>query len=204
MSNATEINPSCPLARDADGNPINMPAEATAWRVRKLAAKAGRPKLLYDSDTGLPLEIPLTATVRQVADEVGEGGRFRLEAIDAAGRAVPNCIAVTAFALEEDEAPCIQPQNMSEQLIAQLVASNTTMVQALASCFAPIHVSPPQIEMSSSPQQAPSANLPGLGALTEVLGPLLAQIGVKLSSGGGPINLGGINPGDAAPAASKG
>lgn len=203
MSNATEINPNYPLARDADGNPINVPAEATAWRVRKLAAKAGRPKLLYDNDTGLPLEIPLTATVRHLADEVGEGGRFRLEAIDAAGRAIPNCIAVTAFALEEEEAP-IQPQNMSEQLIAQLVASNTTMVQSLASCFAPIHVSAPQIETGSSPQLAPAVNLSGLGALSQVLGPLLAQIGVKLSAGGVPINLTGVHPGDAAPAPSKG
>ena len=45
-----------PLAFDANGEPLDVPSHAVAWRVRKLAKKAGRPKVIFDAETGRPLE----------------------------------------------------------------------------------------------------------------------------------------------------
>ena len=33
----------CPLAKDINGDPVEVPAEAVAWRVRRRSGKQGRP-----------------------------------------------------------------------------------------------------------------------------------------------------------------
>ena len=166
-----------PLSRDTDGNPIDVPANATAWRVRKLAAKAGRPKLIYDNETGLPLELPLTASIQQLAEAVSEDGRFRLEAIDQQGRAIPNCVAVTAFEFPEEAPAPVAPSNMMEQLMCRLIDSNTRVTEALASRFAmvqpPTLPAPQAIEPAAAVQ---NQNPLGGAAVAEVINQVLAQI----------------------------
>ena len=51
------------LARDADGNPLEVPAGAKAWRVRRGGGRRGRPRSVFDNETGRQLEIPLDATI---------------------------------------------------------------------------------------------------------------------------------------------
>lgn len=177
--NTETIVPTYPLARDTDGNPIDVPANATAWRVRKLAAKAGRPKLIYDNETGLPLELPLTASILELAEAVSEDGRFRLEAVDQQGRAIPNCVAVTAFEFpEEDAAPApVAPSNMMEQLMCRLIDSNTRVTEALASRFAMVPPAVLPAPQANEPAPAVQNQSPfGGAALAEVINQVLAQI----------------------------
>ncbi|MGZ7079011.1 MAG: hypothetical protein ACXVJT_06320, partial [Thermoanaerobaculia bacterium] len=105
MTNETTLEnaPQYPLANDANGNPLDVPAEAVGWRVRKLARRAGRPKVLFDAETGRPLELPLTVTYDDFVEQVNEPGRFRLEAVDGSGRVIPGCVAVTEVVLDDDD-----------------------------------------------------------------------------------------------------
>lgn len=149
--------PRYPLANDVDGNPLNVPPEAVAWRIRKLALKAGRPKLLFDAETGRPLELPIAASFSDFTESVTQSGRYRLEAIDAHGRLIPGCVAVTELVIGDEE-PTPTPQaDMPQliQLVAQLVETNSRVMQAMASAFGQVHPAPPPQPVVVP---APSAN----------------------------------------------
>lgn len=141
-----------PLANDSNGNPINLPTEAAAWRVRKLARKAGRPRMIYDGETGRPLELPLAISFTDFAESVNEAGRYRLEAVDGQGRLLSGCIAVVELVFD-DEADDAEDTKVAKpsafpaeamQLIAQLVDTNSRVMQAMASAFGQVHPTPSQ------------------------------------------------------------
>jgi hypothetical protein len=50
-----------PLANDANGDPLELREDPVAWRVKETPEKAGRPRSIFDPDTGL--ENPLTSTI---------------------------------------------------------------------------------------------------------------------------------------------
>lgn len=104
-----QLDEGCPLAFDSDGDPLDVPPDAVAWRVRKMAARAGRPKTIYDPETGRQLEIPLTATVNDLADAVADSGRYRLEAVDREGRHLRGCVAVTEVVFDDDDERAPKP-----------------------------------------------------------------------------------------------
>lgn len=139
-----------PLANDADGNPLHVPENAAGWRVRKLARKAGRPKVIFDTENGRPLELSLTVSGEQFAEAVGEAGRYRLEAFDANGQNIPGCVAVTEVAFDEDE-PAVTPTASADavphliQLVGKLVETNARVMEAMASAFG-------QVKPASTPQ----------------------------------------------------
>jgi hypothetical protein len=83
-----------PLGHDAQGQPIDVPERAAAWRVRRHAGGRGRPGLVYGRD-GTPLVVPITATAEDLRAEGAGGGTYRLEALDAEGRPLAGTIAVT-------------------------------------------------------------------------------------------------------------
>jgi hypothetical protein len=142
MNEAQQTPAQCPLANDANGEPLMIPPEAVAWRVRKLARRAGRPKVIFDPETGRPLELALGVNIDDFATQVGESGRYRLEAIDAQGRCIPGCVAVTELILDE-EPEAAQASNTPHadlrELVAQLVESNAQVMKALASAFGQVH-----------------------------------------------------------------
>lgn len=185
MTNETTIEntPLYPLANDANGNPLDMPPEAVAWRVRKLARRAGRPKVLFDAETGRPLELPLTVTYDDFVEQVNEPGRFRLEAVDGGGRVIAGCVAVTEVVLDDDDGGSSIPRNAADtvphlhQLIAQLVEANTQVMKAMASAFGSVHPQPMRIESVGMPSApAPAANpLQALDALKEI-GSMVNQV----------------------------
>jgi hypothetical protein len=142
------------LANDTNGNPIDLPPEAVAWRVRKLARKAGRPKMIYDAETGRPLELPLAISFADFAESVNEAGRYRLEAVDGQGRLLVGCIAIAEVIFDDDDddddaaeetaaAKRSAPPELL-QLISQLVDTNARVMQAMASAFGQVHPSTPQ------------------------------------------------------------
>lgn len=160
MENAQSNSQRYPLAIDSEGNTVEVPTSAVAWRVRKLATKAGRPKLIFDTETGRPLEVPLAITANDLAEHLIESGRYRLEAVDAQGRTLPGCVATTEIAVEEDESksPASNPSlSMMEQLFvqminanSQLINSNTRVMEALAARFSPVTIVEPQREAESA------------------------------------------------------
>lgn len=169
MENSQADSQRYPLAIDSEGNAVEVPSTAVAWRVRKLATKAGRPKLIFDTETGRPLEVALTVTTNDLAEHLTESGRYRLEAVDAQGRTLPGCVATTELAIEEEtksEAPAtLRSLSMMEQLFAQminsnsqLVNSNTRVMEALAARFAPVSILEPQREeVVAAPVAAPAS-----------------------------------------------
>lgn len=142
MTDETTTTQRHPMANDANGNPLHLPENAAGWRVRKLARKAGRPKVIFDSETGRPLELPLTVTYDDFAETVGEVGRYRLEAFDGNGQNIPGCVAITEVSFDDDEEANAPPQtNPTEalphliQLVGKLVETNARVMEAMASAF---------------------------------------------------------------------
>jgi hypothetical protein len=162
--NKTASNvPIFPLAVDADGIPLRVPPEAVAWRVRKLAKRAGRPKIIIDPETGRPLEIPLATPYDDFCDQVGEAGRYRLEGIDADGCPIIRCVAVTEVFDDDDTPQPAPPLNSADaltaalQLVGHLVQSHSKVMEAMASAFGQVQPAHPADPVVIT-QPAPSAN----------------------------------------------
>lgn len=90
MGSTQATDPGCrrvPLARGNDGEPFTVPADASAWRVRRFR-NPGRPgacELVYGDDAA-PLEIGIDTPISEFKESVGHrAGRYRLDAVDADG-----------------------------------------------------------------------------------------------------------------------
>lgn len=74
-----------PLANDENGHPIDVPAEAAGWLVRRHGGGKGRPAAVYDGD-GRPLVVPLEATAADLSAAGLSPGVYRLDAVDGGRR----------------------------------------------------------------------------------------------------------------------
>ena len=74
------------LAFNANGERFEVPANVTAWRVRRMKPR-GAPELVYGRD-GRPLMIPIESEMEDLRDAVGQLGRYRLDPINDDGRTV--------------------------------------------------------------------------------------------------------------------
>src|SRR5687767_10910174 len=95
-----------PLANGANGEPLDVPENAVAWRVRRGGGRRGRPRIVFDNETGRQLEVSIHATIEDLVDCGCPAGRYRLEAVDKDGRLIPGIVAVTeipADAGDDDE-----------------------------------------------------------------------------------------------------
>jgi len=81
-----------PLAHDENGSPLDVPATATGWLVRRHAGGRGRPGAVYDHD-GRPLVVPLEATAAELRACGCLPASYRLDAVDSARRQ----LGVTAY-----------------------------------------------------------------------------------------------------------
>ena len=147
----------CPLARDINGDPVEVPGEAVAWRVRRRSGKQGRPQSVFDPETGTPLEIELDCGIDELRP-FGSGG-YRLDGIDGSGKLIPG---VTAYVeVPTDEAvpppPCDAPTETAAalremtQLLRESMQTNCRALEALASAFGPVRPS------AAHPMPVPSA-----------------------------------------------
>jgi hypothetical protein len=71
MSTQPQRSPSTvPLARDAEGNPVELPEGAVGWRIRRQTG--GRPRLLLDHKKQ-PMLFPLDYTIADTEDILPPG-----------------------------------------------------------------------------------------------------------------------------------
>ena len=126
-----------PLAFDQNGNPLDVPAAAVAWRVRRGGGRRGRPRNVFNPETGLQLEVPLGATLDELINAGCEGDRYLLYPIDGDGRILPGVVGVTEVPTseEDDQEDSAQPRAVpDESYVGQLLA--TIKAQADALCRA--------------------------------------------------------------------
>src|SRR5579863_9110999 len=96
MANTNDTAPNaqpttCPLARDADGNPVELPAGTVAWRVRRHTR--GRPRIVLGVDKQ-PMQLPLAYTIVDLEDILSPGA-YRLDAVDQKGEPLGLTIAIS-------------------------------------------------------------------------------------------------------------
>jgi hypothetical protein len=171
-----------PLANDVNGDPIYLPPEAVAWRVRKMAARAGRPKAIFDPETGRQLEIRIEATIGELAEAVSESGRYRLEALDADGHHIPGYVAFTEVVSDGDEQPqAASPNGSFSEMVAlvkQLVDTNSRVMEAMASAFGqvrPQRNAMPVIVEAAAPRDAGSSgDMATINSIADVIKSVLA------------------------------
>lgn len=109
-----------PLAADGHGNPLHIPDEAVAWRVRRHTG--GRPRMVLAADRR-PLLLPLDTTEEDLNDILGPGS-YRLDAVDEEGE-VLDCVVCTAVGDVEPERPVM---GTSSQPVAPPRASDLRVV----------------------------------------------------------------------------
>jgi hypothetical protein len=88
MSTTTEPSSTtpttCPLARDKDGNAIELPPGASCWRVRRKTG--GRPRIVLGVDKQ-PIQLPLSYSIVDVEDILAPAA-YLLDLVDAKGAAL--------------------------------------------------------------------------------------------------------------------
>src|SRR5215831_14631850 len=131
-----------PLAYDLHGDPLDVPAEAVAWRVRRASGRPGRPQNVYDPETGRQLEIPLESTVDDLRDHGCGPGRYRLEAVDREGKAIVGVVAFTEVVNGEDPDSSVAPGRTPFALVLEklmhAVDTNSRVMEAMAQAFGPV------------------------------------------------------------------
>lgn len=194
------VQPLYPLAFAADGSPLKVPPEAVAWRVRRGGGRPGRPRQVFNSETGRQLDVPLTSTIDDLIDSGCDPDRYRLEAIDHDGHVLLGATAVVEVPSAGDDEAEIALSSDAETIahlrgiIAQLVTANSQTMQAMASAFGtvrPLHEPAPPIVVHQ-PSAAPPPPEPGMRPeqimqLVTTFGPMLSQVlkGFATPSGGG-------------------
>jgi hypothetical protein len=133
-----------PLGNDQHGNPIDVPAEAAAWRVRIGGSRRGRPRNVFDPDTGRQFEVALGSTLDDLREAGLPPGRYRLEAVDREGNLLPGVVALTELADGEDDdgAPTsveMEPLARMLQTIEKQTDTLCRALEAMARAFGPVH-----------------------------------------------------------------
>lgn len=188
-----KANPHCPLAFDADGNPMQLAETARRWRVRRGGGRRGRPRNVFDAETGLQLELPVGASLEDLIERGCPPDRYRLEAVDESGHIIAGVVAVVEVPANDDEVEQAAKDPADNDatvihlrsVIDRLVAANSSTMQAMASAFGtvrPQHEGPaPVVVQAPTPVPAPAESgfkPEQLMQLFTTFGPMLAQ-GIK-------------------------
>jgi hypothetical protein len=139
MENETKEAARYPLAFDQNGNPIEVPTNAVAWRVRRGGGRRGRPRNVFDAETGRQLEVPLGAGLDDLIEAGCPADRYLLYPVDGEGKVIAGIIAVTEIfeSAERDEDESKDEDDfrpspaMFRELLTSLKASNEMLCRAL-------------------------------------------------------------------------
>jgi hypothetical protein len=178
------------LANDLNGNPIDVPEGAVAWRVRRVSGKPGRPQTVYDPETGRQLEVPLDASIDDLRDCGCLPGRYRLDAVDGEGKGIAGVTAYTEISM----GPEVPDQNEIPAGVARLLEtverqSDTIcrVVEALAQSFGPLRpaVAAAPVEANAMKGDDVLKTVAGVGKLVQ---DMFKPGGNGTSGGGGALS----------------
>jgi len=198
---------------DDDGNPIELPAEAVAWRVRRVpSSRGGRPVVIFRG--GRPLELELDAPVEDDLRRLIGAGRYRLDPVDESGRLIAEapCAVVEvskaprstsdelALVLELAREHAETAREFSRQLAA-ITGGTAQLLEAADGAGLTARHAPRVARADSDTSQAPApaAAPSGLAQLAEQWMPMLAHMAARL----GLVPQAAIPAAPAAPAAAQ-
>jgi hypothetical protein len=179
-----------PLAFDVDGNPLDIPEEAVAWRVRRNGGR-GRPRTIFDPETGLQLDVPITSKIEDLIERGCDPDRYRLEAVDREGRVIPTLVAIVEVAAvatpaEVSTQPVIPPDadalRQMTLFAGQMVEANARTMQALASAFGTVHPVQPHPQTPTPIVLEQAAPPPESGMKPEQIMTMIMQLAPTLVS----------------------
>jgi hypothetical protein len=123
------------LAFNMNGEPFEVPTSATGWRVRRMKPK-GAPEVVYGRD-GLPVVLPLDASVDDLRDAVEAPGRYRVDPV-ADHHAIPNAPAGYVF-VHDGAAPVaeLRPQlpSPADDAVIEAMRMNAEIAKAVVGQF---------------------------------------------------------------------
>lgn len=184
MSNQTTQ----PLAKSQTGDPIELPATAATWRVRRLngGPKGGAPEVVYGQD-GLPLTIDIATPAADFPEMVErQAGKYRLDAQDEQGRIIagtpPAYVMVAGAAarherggdgaelgrsfdvIERTTKTMADAMDRQSAQLASLISAVTSLVKSvdrpgMRNDAAPVLMLPPAVPTpTATPAQVPGAD----------------------------------------------
>lgn len=112
------------LAYNMNGEPFEVPATATGWRVRRMKHK-GAPEVVYSRD-GVPLVLPIDAGIDDLREAVGQAGRYRVDPVDEY-RPIHGASAGYVF-IHDGEAPVVLS---APEPISLPAASDNVVIEAM-------------------------------------------------------------------------
>jgi hypothetical protein len=114
-----------PLARDQDGNPIELPDGALGWRIRRQTG--GRPRLLLDSKKQ-PMLFPLDYTIADVED-ILPPGNYLFDVVDKNGEPLGVTVGFSIGMPRNAESVEPDNENSSPMVVPTTLPSTTSDVR---------------------------------------------------------------------------
>jgi hypothetical protein len=172
-----------PLAFDAAGNPIELPENARAWRVRRGGGRRGRPRNVFDPETGRQLEIPLGASLDELIEANCPPDRYLLYPVDDQGHVIPGVVAVTEVPEEDedDDSPKRHDSSgggMKSELLRTVREMAETLCRALeatTSGYGPVRPTAPVMIEQPPPQGDDGSKGLDMGQIMDVAKTVIAS-----------------------------
>jgi hypothetical protein len=95
------------LAFNLNGDPFEVPATATRWRVKKMKPK-GPPEVVFGRD-GTPLTLSIDAGMDELRHEARSEGRYRLDLVDDFGQPIPGAASGYVCVHADEPSPELAP-----------------------------------------------------------------------------------------------
>ncbi|MEJ7598482.1 MAG: hypothetical protein WKG01_11280 [Kofleriaceae bacterium] len=123
------------LAFNANGDPFEVPAIVTGWRVRRMKPR-GAPELVYGRD-GRPLVVAIETEIDDLRAAVGALGRYRLDPVDDDGKVIENVPAAYVQVVKPERVPetAIAPRDDGDSVIREAMRLNTELAKSVVDRF---------------------------------------------------------------------
>jgi hypothetical protein len=157
------------LAFTNTGEPFDVPPTATGWRVRRMPPRGSKapPDVVYGRD-GVPLVLPIDATMEDLRAEVDEPGRYRLDPLDERGTPIDKAPLAYVFVREpaaskNTKAPAPTGSSVADHIIIEAIRHNAELARQNAEIARTVLGEFPQM-MASAAQLLAAADGAGLPA----------------------------------------